>query len=189
MKTSRERAIDSFDLGVAEDDRRRAALDSLLGDRFDKDASGLLSDISFDLLCYLLDHTQSVAAAQALLIEHEPRSGYRTVTPVTDDVALAVPILNGIRSAVACKKAEYARLILGPVEVRLRESRRKGGKKAAESKQKEAMGEWQARALAHRDQLLRTGEDPLSVASVVADRFRKSPSAVRRLFAKKRARS
>ncbi|MBS0567105.1 MAG: hypothetical protein JSS59_06780 [Proteobacteria bacterium] len=106
-------ALDAFKSGVADANRReRGDFDGLLG-QFDPTSSELLRDILSDIREYLLERTRNDGEARALIDEYEPRVGFRNVTPIPDDVALAVRLLNRIRSAAKCDAEKFAKLVLG----------------------------------------------------------------------------
>jgi hypothetical protein len=113
----------ALDAGIAEANRReRAEFDGLLG-QLPEGSSSVLCNIVSMLRDFLLDR-YSEADVRALLQEYEPVPGYRNVTPVADDVDLALGIMNLIRSAMRCTDEDprrpdhFTKLILGGVGVR-----------------------------------------------------------------------
>jgi hypothetical protein len=95
----------AFRQGSKEAKRRQDLLqdlqEGLLG-QFEEQASPLVSHITFELFDYLLDRCGSDTKALTLLAQHSPKDGYRSVTPVGDDVALALRLLNEILSVARC---------------------------------------------------------------------------------------
>ncbi|MHB8447383.1 MAG: hypothetical protein ACYC9P_05600 [Rudaea sp.] len=108
-------AIAAFSAGVAEANRREQGdFDGLLGQVRD-DASPLLADILTELRDVLLEHYPDKAKARSLLTEHEPPDhehgkGFRHVTPVDYELALAIRLLNMIRSAYRCNEDRFLEL-------------------------------------------------------------------------------
>jgi hypothetical protein len=110
-------SFEAFDDGIAEAKRRDSGnFDGLFG-QLPHNASRLLRDIVSDLRdCVLQDHKPD--EARCLLLERVPRNGYRNVTPIADDVALALSLLTSIHSATLCEGDRFANLIFGPAGAR-----------------------------------------------------------------------
>jgi hypothetical protein len=110
-------SLKAFADGVAEAERREHGdFDGLFG-QLPPDSSQLLRDILSDLRdCVLRKHAAD--EARRLLIERVPCDGYRNVTPVADDVALALDVLISIQSATRCEGDYFAHLILGSAGAR-----------------------------------------------------------------------
>lgn len=174
-------AIAPFAAGIAEHNRREQGdFDGLLG-QFHESTAPLLSEILTDLREYLLDHTRSENKARGLLAGHSPRVGYRNVTPVTDDVALVLRLLNRIFNAANCEPSEYLRVILGEGgarDLKRQEGSNRGGAVAAAEKRKQAENrhaEWRTEA----DKLRKAGKADRNIAGIIADRTGVSAKQIR----------
>ncbi|MDR3386221.1 MAG: hypothetical protein P4L92_04145 [Rudaea sp.] len=116
--TAKEAAIAAFSDGVDEANRREQGdFDGLLGQVRD-DASPLLAGILTELRSVLLEHYPNKAKARALLEErephdHEPGEGYRNITPIDPELALAIRLLNMIRSTHRCDEDRFLTILLG----------------------------------------------------------------------------
>lgn len=110
---------EAVDAGIAEADRREAITTGADGKRVagqfdgllgvldpDSEEAVLLRDILAYLRDYLLDRYPD-HEARRLLAEYEPRPGYRNMTPVDDDVALAIDLLNMFRSAMRTSETKH----------------------------------------------------------------------------------
>lgn len=174
-------ALDAFKSGVAEANRReRGDFDGLLG-QFDPTSSELLRDILSDLRDYLLDHAKDDDQARALLVEHKARSGFRWVTPIPDDIALVLRLLNSIRNAASCDAKKFEELVLGIGGARDKKRQvgaSEGGVAAGEVRKAGAAirhNEWIATA----KKLLETGTAKSGLVAVVAKRHAVTAAAVR----------
>lgn len=116
-------SLRAFNAGIREANRReRGEFDGLFG-QLPQEASQLLKDIVSDLRdCVLRKCTKK--EARRLLRERVPQERYRNLTPISEDVELALCLLNNIRSAMRSKDDDpghpdyFTTLIFGKVGVR-----------------------------------------------------------------------
>lgn len=113
----------AFNAGIREaNQRERGKFDGLFG-QLPQEASQLLRDIVSDLRDYVLRKCTK-KEARRLLRERVPQKKYRNVTPISDDVELALRLLNNINSAMRCTDDDpkhpnyFTNLIFGTVGVR-----------------------------------------------------------------------
>jgi hypothetical protein len=184
----------ALEAGIAEaNHRERGQFDGLLGQLPDG-ASKALKNVVSDLRDHLLDR-YSETDARRLLQEYEPRPGFRSVTPVPDDVDLALRLLNGIRSAMRCSDDDperpdhFTNLIFGKVGVRdkarkavIRRAGRATGKARADEAAKRHE-QWHTEAA----QLVANGKTERNVAAILASRHGVAPSTIRKALKKTRA--
>lgn len=189
-----EKSTSEFDVGVSKAKlRKKGDFDGLLG-QLPRNASLLLNDILSELRdCVLRKH--SLAETRRLLKERAPRSGYRNVTPVADDVALALDLLISIASAARCEGDHFAKLIFGPEVLMLRpaaqrdaerkEAMRKAGRVTGAQKHEEAVARY-VQWCQEADNLVANGKNPRDLAEILAQRHSTSASTIRRGLKKAR---
>lgn len=182
-----DHALAALDAGIVEADRReRGDFDGLLGG-FDRLSSQLLRDVLTYLRGYLLDRYTDEEARQ-LLVVCEPKSGFRNMPIIDDDIELAIDLLNMIRSAARCEGDKFANLILGPAgarDLKRQAGTRKAGKTTGERKALEASAKHQAWCN-DAAKLIASGTEPHNVAAILSARHGVSASTVRRAINKAR---
>jgi hypothetical protein len=126
----------------AETERKEGgAFDGLFG-QFDNNTSQVLRDTLSDLRDYLLAYCKNdEVKARSLLSEHEPTPGYRNVTPVPDDIALVLRLLNSYRSLSGCTPGRYAELMYGE-----RDRKRQAGTRGKRGSRMPTLDNWLDRA-------------------------------------------
>jgi hypothetical protein len=100
---------------MAEENRRSAQeFDGLLG-TLSGGVPVLLNDLLRHIRDYLIEQCGSETRVRSLAREHEPRVGYSTRTPISDDVAFALDLLASIASAARCPPSRRDKLLFGEV--------------------------------------------------------------------------
>lgn len=196
----------AFDRGLAESLRRNAGeFDGLMGS-FQGEHSELLRDICLYLRNYLLDrcaeddvrglvrlkrppewNDSPEELARELLVDYLPREGFHWVTPVPDDVELALGLVNMIASVFRVDPEYRDRLIYGEAGTRDKKSqvgRRKGAPEGGEARRIKAWEEWGERCVKEASNMLAIGYARHELAGILARKYGKSPQTVRALLKK-----
>lgn len=172
---------------IAETNRReRGNFDGLLGN-FDELSAPLLRDILTQLRDYLLDR-YSDEEAHRLLTKFEPSQEFQWMPVISDDVVLAIDLLNRFRIAARCNDEQFAGLILGRAGVR-DEKRQEGARKAGKTTGARKASEAAARYRAWRDEadkLIANGTASFNIAAKLAARYGVTASTIRRGLKKAR---
>jgi len=99
---------------------------------------------------------------------------------------LVLDLLNMIHSAVGLAGTKFAEVVLGPAGARdriVQDGKRKGAKKAAESRASDA-AVWQEGCIQKARSLLKDGRTPRELAGILAKQYRKSPQQVNAVLKK-----
>lgn len=166
----------ALDEGIAEADRRpRGDFDGLIGN-IGSSYPALIKDL-LDMLRDFLLRSYSEQKVRALLDEYLPRPGYANLTPIPDDIELALALFNAIASALRCEQGKRDRLLLGPRDAKRQRGARKGGDQRWKTAPK-----WHASCLEKAQKLLDRGMQPRNLVGKLGHEFNKNPSTIRRLL-------